>query len=348
MADSTVGKKNGCVFIGLRVAMWAGLGLAVLLVGLSIWQAWSSANESRQFPAPGQLYDVGGGVRLHLFCTGSGSPTILLESGLGAPGVMWGLVQPELAKNYRVCSYDRAGLGWSDAPGEPRTAQNIVNELHTLLTAANIKGSYILVGHSFGGYMVRVYAKEYPTEVAGMVLVGAGHEDFNRLMPPGCEAIAQSNTDFGQLAQPLTTLGIMRLAGNLGLLAPLTGDMLRGVPADLQSELSALTFYNPQYWKTYVAEMTSLPESEAEVRDSGELGSLPLIVVSGSPDVSRVPASCNANSVVALSRELQNALARLSTNSEQILCDTCGHYIPLTDPQLVVEAVGRAISAKKP
>lgn len=252
---------------------------------------------------------------------------------------MWGRVQPELAKSYRVCSYDRAGLGWSDPSPEPRTVQNIVDELHALLHQVNINGPYVLVGHSFGGYTVRVYAKEYPDEVAGIVLVGAGHEDFARQMPAGCKAITQSNITFGQLAQYLTKLGIIRLAGNLGLLTSLTGDMLQGVPKNLQSELLAQTLYKPGYWKTYVAEMSSLPESEAEVRASGNLGNLPLVVVSGNPDVSRVPKGCQASSVVALSKELQNSLVNLSSHSEHIICDTCGHYIPLTDPQLVVNAV---------
>ena len=121
--------------------------------------------------------------------------------------------------------------------------------------------------------------------------------------------------------------------------------MFTGVPSDLQSELLAQTLYKPQYWQTYVAEMTSLPESEAEVRSSGNLGNLPLVVVSGSPDVSRVPPGCQASSVVALSKELQVELTQLSSHSEHIVCDTCGHYIPLTDPQLVVEAVNKLLAS---
>jgi len=342
MADTSVIKRKSCLGMGLRILASVGIGVVILGIGLAIWQAASSSTESHQYALPGKLYDVGG-IQLHLYCTGTGSPTIILESGLGGPAIMWGRVQPELAKSYRVCSYDRAGLGWSDPSPDPRTIQNIVNELHSLLTEARINGPYLLVGHSFGGYSVRVYAKEYPAEVMGVVLVGAGHEDFARRMPSGCEAIAQTNISFGQLAQPLTQLGIVRLAGDLGLLTSLTGDMFNGVPSDLQSELLAQTLYKPQYWQTYVAEMTSLPESEAEVRSSGNLDNLPLVVVSGNPDVSRVPPSCQASSVVALSKELQVELANLSSRSEHIVCDTCGHYIPLTDPQLVVEAVNKLL-----
>jgi pimeloyl-ACP methyl ester carboxylesterase len=303
--DASTGKKRkSCLFLGLRLLSWIGIGLVVFVVCLVIWQAWSSSNESRQYPLPGQLYDIAG-IHLHLYCTGSGSPAIILESGLGGPVVLWGRVQPEFAKNYRVCSYDRAGLGWSDSSPKPRTIQNIVDELHSLLSAAKIDEPYVLVGHSFGGYSVRVYAKKYPAKVLGLVLVGAGHDDFNTRISAGCKAITQSNISFGKLAQSLTPLGIIRLAGDLGLLSPVTGDMLKGVSADMQSELLALTLYKSEYWSTYAAETTSLPQSEAEVRSSGDLGNLPLVVVSGNPDVSRVPPGCDASSVVALSKELQ-------------------------------------------
>jgi pimeloyl-ACP methyl ester carboxylesterase len=344
MADFINKHRKSCLFTGLRILAYFGIGLIVLGIGLTIWQSWSSSNESLRFKPPGQFYDLGE-FRLHLYCTGSGSPALILEGGLGSPGEMWARVQPELAKNHQVCSYDRAGLGWSDASPEPRTVQNIVDELDSLLSRSKISGPYVLVGHSFGGYIVRVYAKKYPAEVAGIVLVGAGHEDFARRMPSGCEAIAQSNISFGQLAQTLSQFGIIRMAGDLGLLSPLTGDMLKGVPPELQLELSALTFYKPQFWKTYVAEMSSLPESEAQVRSTGTLGDLPLVVLSGNPDVSRVPKGCQAASVVALSKELQVELANLSSHSEHIVCEQCGHYIPLSDPQLVVDAVGRLIEA---
>lgn len=177
----------------------------------------------------------------------------------------------------------------------------------------------------------------------GMILVGAGHEDFYRRIPPGCEALTQANIPFGKLAYPLTQLGITRLAGNVGLLEPIIGEMLNQAPSGLRAELLSQTLYQPRYWKTYVAEMTSIPESETEVRSTGNLGKLPLVVVSGNPDVGRVPASCRARDGIALSKELQIALVHLSSRGEQIVYDTCGHYIPLTDPQLVLDAVNQLL-----
>src|SRR5215467_7402356 len=128
------------------------------------------------FPPPGKLIDVGG-WRLHLNCTGerkTTAPTVILESGVGDFSVEWSLVQPEVAKFARVCSYDRAGDGWSDMGPHPRTFRQIVYELHTLLEKGGVHSPLILVGHSYGGWLVRVYQATYPKEVAAMVLVEAG------------------------------------------------------------------------------------------------------------------------------------------------------------------------------
>ncbi len=118
-----------------------------------------------------------GGYRLYLQCIGAGSPTVVLEAGLGSPSEVWGLVQPGVARFTRVCAYDRAGVGGSDAGPRPRTSGTIVAALHTLLRRAGVGGPYVLVGHSIGGFHARLYAHRYPREVAGMVLVDASHPD---------------------------------------------------------------------------------------------------------------------------------------------------------------------------
>ena len=130
----------------------------------------AEAADAKAYPPPGQMVDVGG-YRLHINCTGSGSPTVVIESGWGDSSASWGWVQPEVAKTTRICTYDRAGMGWSEASPEPRTAREFAKELHTLLAKANEPGPYVLVGHSMGGYTVRVYAHDYPEEVAGLVLI---------------------------------------------------------------------------------------------------------------------------------------------------------------------------------
>jgi hypothetical protein len=131
------------------------------------------------FPPPGRLVDIGG-WRLHVNCTGEsspGQPTVILEAGLGDFSVEWSLVQPRVARFARVCSYDRGGDGWSDLGPDPRTLHQIAGEWRTLLQKAEVSPPYVLVGHSYGGWLVRLYSYSYPGEVSGMVLVDAGEEE---------------------------------------------------------------------------------------------------------------------------------------------------------------------------
>ncbi len=137
-------------------------------------------HDGRGSAALDALVDVGGGRKLHINCTGtslSGIPTVVLESGAGNDSSVWNRVQPEVSKFTRVCSYDRAGLGTSDPVPAPRTIVAVTEDLHTLLLNSKVNGPYILVGHSLGGILVRLYASYYPAEVAGMVLVDSSHED---------------------------------------------------------------------------------------------------------------------------------------------------------------------------
>jgi pimeloyl-ACP methyl ester carboxylesterase len=137
-------------------------------------------DEARGSASFDRLVNVGGGRRLHINCSGmnfEGSPTVLLESGAGNDSSVWNRVQAEVAKFTRVCSYDRAGLGSSDPVSAPRTIVAVTEDLHTLLANAKVFGPYVLVGHSLGGILVRLYASYYPAQVVGMVLVDSAHED---------------------------------------------------------------------------------------------------------------------------------------------------------------------------
>jgi pimeloyl-ACP methyl ester carboxylesterase len=150
------------------VATLAGIG--------AMYQAQAAARAAKDNPPPGKLVDVGG-HRLHITCMGEGSPTVVLEAGLSCTSLDWSHVLPAIAQFTRVCAYDRAGCGWSDPGPWPRTGQTIVNELHTLLDEGGVTGPLVLVGHSYGGLLVRLYASYYPDAVAGLVLVDAAHED---------------------------------------------------------------------------------------------------------------------------------------------------------------------------
>jgi len=148
--------------------------LALLLAVGTVYQAIGTWQDRQRFPAPGRLVRVNG-RRMHIHVTGEGTPTVVFESGMGASSLSWTLVQPRVAQFTRAVSYDRAGHGWSDPARERRTAQQIAQELHVLLDAAGIPGPYVLVGHSFGGYVNRAFAHLYRNEFVGMVLVDSVH-----------------------------------------------------------------------------------------------------------------------------------------------------------------------------
>jgi pimeloyl-ACP methyl ester carboxylesterase len=156
-----------------RARQWLLYPVLAVLALASIGGGYETAAEAADaaaFPMPGQLIDVGG-HRLHLHCTGSGSPTVVLEPGGGEMSSNLGWITPEVARDTRVCVYDRAGRGWSEPAGTPQDGARIAADLRTLLHRADVPGPYVLAGHSFGGLYVLTFAARYPDEVAGMVLV---------------------------------------------------------------------------------------------------------------------------------------------------------------------------------
>ena len=250
---------------GRGCMIWLGGSLAVLLVLLlagAIYETVAEAADAQAYPPPGQLVDVGG-HRLQINCTGEGSPTVVIEAGLGDWSTGWGYVQPEVAKTTRVCTYDRAGWGWSDPGPEPRDAAQIAKELHTLLQKANIPGPYVIVGHSLGGLPVRVFTHDYPAEVAGVVLV--------ELMFPGQTGYATPSivTSSSPL---LARFGLVRL-----LVKPL--GLINYVPPSEKAYVSL--FVRPKSAQALVDEIQEIPDSMVQAGAVSSFGDLPLIVLTG-------------------------------------------------------------------
>jgi pimeloyl-ACP methyl ester carboxylesterase len=167
--------------------IWRLLLAGIMILGIAAitgaaYEFVSDRKDSRRFPQEGRSVNVGG-FWLNIHCTGEGSPAVILESGLGIPAMGWDLVQPDVEKFTQVCSYDRAGYGWSDPGPLPRTSEQIAKELHALLQNAGVQPPYVMVGHSFGGVNVRVYNGLYGSEVAGMVLVDSSQEDEHPQLP---------------------------------------------------------------------------------------------------------------------------------------------------------------------
>lgn len=263
-----------------RSRMWAWLkrgllGLLILIVALSvagaIYQIIATGIDQSNYAAPGQRVDVGG-YRLHLYCTGinaAGNSTVILEQGLGGISSAWALIQPEVAKATRVCSYDRAGMGWSDLSPEPRDAQHIAAELHTLLQNAKIDGPYVLVGWSFGGLYARQYAGQYPDEVAGMILLDSSHPDQWTSTPEG-QALFESSSRIYSVSPALARLGVMRVMGRL--------QPTLSLPM-LYSGAMKASFAATKDWDAQSAEFLASPATTVQVNESGSLGNIPLFVL---------------------------------------------------------------------
>lgn len=305
---------------GRKKLIWLGGIFAVLLIFIlvgAVLESLAEAADARANPPPGQLVDIGG-YRLHINCTGTGSPTVVIESGWGESSATWGWVQPEVERTTRVCTYDRAGMGWSDPSPYPRTARQFAKELHTLLEKANEPGPYVLVAHSLGGYTVRVYAHDYPDEVSGLVLI-----DVQDL--PAADAALKPAPKPGRSSLPalLARVGLTRLlAGPLGAIQNLP-------PAEKQAyRASAAT---PRYAQTFLDEGRGMSEGGAQARDVTTLGALPIIVLSRGKDQE------------AKHTAAQTALLELSTNSQQFFAEQSGHNIMIDQPEASVAAIARMV-----
>lgn len=317
----------------------AGLLLNGLLYGLS-FQAIASAVDAAHYAAPGKLVDIGG-YKLHINFTGTGSPTVILDAGLGGTSLDWSKVQPALTRFTRVCSYDRAGYGWSEsASGAPRTSQQIVTELHLLLTHAQIDGPYVLVGHSFGGLNMRMYAYRYPADVVGMVLLDATSEhqfaSFGThpayFAPQAVNTVAQQLQLFSIAAH----FRVGRMALHSGLF-PL--EDFAAYPDAVKPILLAHASQT-RYYSTQHDEYATLRESAAQVRAARlarpSYGTLPLIVLSKDEAQDQV---AEGQQLAATWDALQQDMASLSSNSQHSVAQHSGHYIHLDRPDLVITAI---------
>ncbi len=297
------------------------LTFTVLVVGF-LYENISETRERRFHPMPGQLVDIGG-YKMHIDCTGQGSPTVILDAGLGDSFLSWQKVQPEIAKFTRVCSYDRAGLGYSDSSPRPRTTRVFVDELHRLLQHAAIVGPLILVGHSMGGFDIRLYASLYRSEVAGMVLVDSSHPEQQNRLPPAINDLDATWLREQQLFESTMPFGIPRLLGFCG-----NDDAIRAVDCNFHSARES------------VAELKAISESAAQTAATGSLGDIPLIVLSHDPDTPQPDLpEVLVEPTNDVWQQMQIELAHLSTRGKQVIAKNSGHYIQLDRPDIVIEAV---------
>jgi len=305
--------------------------------------------------APGKLVDVGG-WKLHLNCIGTRtpqSPLVILEPGIGDFSVEWSLVQPDVAKVARVCSYDRAGDGWSEMGPHPRTFKQIVYELHTLLERADEKPPYLMVGQSYGGWLVRTYRTTYPAEVAGIVLVDAGEDDPERIMPDG--SIGRASTlAKGAPIPAINTSGPLRIEEiPANALAAMRRGIASMVPHANDPPRDQLT-EDAKTMRTWAlgqighivagvnpVEVEEIALLRKERTDNPHVyGDMPLIVITRG-----VPESDSTEAREEERRAAHKAMASASRQGRWLIAERSGHHVQIEQPDLVTNAIADALKA---
>jgi pimeloyl-ACP methyl ester carboxylesterase len=325
------------VIVPLAMAALAGLG--------AVYQALGARADRRRFPPPGRMVTVGA-HQLHVMEAGVGSPTVLFEAALGASAISWCRVQPEIAKLTRTFAYDRTGMGFSEAGPLPRTAERIAEELHALLSAARVPGPYILVGHSYGGMVARLYAHQHPQEVEGMVLLDPAHPQEWLKRTREQRRKLWAGAMLARRGAWIARLGIARLTAVLAqrgarrsakvVAATVSGGILAGrsermiapidrVLPELRPALAAI-WTQPKFYWSLASQIEHMTQSAQQVAETKLPAELPLVVLS-------------ADSLPAHEVEQHRSVAAASARGQHQVVKDSGHWIQLDQPQAVVAAI---------
>lgn len=310
-----------------RVAFGLFTAVALLLLVGFVYELLAQRYAERQYDPLGQRVDVGG-RSVHVHCVGSGDPTVVVEAGSGSWSLDWLQAQALLAEEHRVCTYDRAGYGWSDPAPDPPTAERITTDLRRALDAAGVDEPFVLMGHSLGGLYARAYALVYPQDVVGLVLVDSRHEDVNAMLPEALvEQERQMRRVYG-LAQVLARFGIVRALGPALLPSP-------GLPEE-QAEVFWAQATRPRFFGTVQAEIDAIGQVEQRVR--GATYEVPVVVVRhGAPGM--FGAHPDAKEAEEAWRRSQEDLLTSSEDAVLLVAEESGHNIHLEQPEVLLEAV---------
>lgn len=302
--------------MNIRLLITGALALGLYLMAFSGLNAAPLSDE--KFPAPGKYIDVDK-RRMHLYCTGQGTPTVILDAGLGGTSLEWVRVQPAVARFSRVCSYDRSGYGWSESIPGPRTSTIIVKELEQLLRLSEEPGPYILVGHSFAGLNVRLFASRYPERIAGLVLVDPTHEEqFERLTRE-------------ELKRPLVP------ARNRQFVISNHWQIPDSLPTETRVTAQVLALM-PDSISSLYSELQNLQLSAEQVRRSAQkLPNVPLTVIAH--DSWSRAKSPKAKRMAMTWLQLQRELAERMPYGQLIIARNSGHHVHLEQPEVVIGAI---------
>ncbi|MCA9913596.1 MAG: alpha/beta hydrolase [Anaerolineae bacterium] len=331
-------KSTGCL---VRIGQIAVIIIVLVVLSLfasAFYQQSAAARDREAYVSSDNLVTVDG-IEMHIRCEGTGSPTVVFESGAGTPYLNWWEIQEAISQNVRTCVYDRQNIGWSAYTGEMPTPNAVARTLHTLLENAGETAPYVLVGHSLGGVYVREYATLYPDDVVGMVLIDSSHEQQQTRLP-------QAYTTWAAGAQE-PTLNVCRILAPTGILRILNmGAQSTLFAEDTPVYEEEIAIFNQSHFCAGVgADLAGIDNLNASTAPA-TLGDLPLVVLTAdakqadNPDA--FPAEFSLEMLQQADRvwlELQEELAGLSTNSDWIVVEDAAHYIHLDQPQVVITAI---------
>jgi pimeloyl-ACP methyl ester carboxylesterase len=325
------------------------VAVAVILFAVGFfYQLIGAHSDRRRFAAPGRSIEIGDGRKLYLLEKGTGGPTVLFEAGIAATNLNWFHIQESIARFNHTVSYDRGGLGWSGPSNTARTPANCAAELHDLLQRAGIAPPYVLVGHSFGGLVMRRYAINYPDEVAAMVLVDPMRCEEWPPMDPDKQPFIDRGKRLSSYAVPIARFGLARLAvtsllcrsGRIsGQLAGAAGASGRHVLGRVTEEVGkmpraiwpivAAHWSRPGYYIGMRAHVTAVPDTVREMRDAEPIRDIPVLLLTPGQST---PLS-------------DHLLSRIGDNVRQVIAEDSAHWIHLDEPDLVIESIREMVAA---
>jgi pimeloyl-ACP methyl ester carboxylesterase len=324
-------------------------GLAGALVAVGFLYQWFGSRYDRlRYTRAGRWIDIGNGRRLYLLEKGSGEATVLFESGIAATNLNWFHIQEKVSRFATTASYDRSGLGWSSPCRTARTPSNIAVELHELLSGAGIKPPYILVGHSFGGLVMRKFALLYPEEVTSIILVDPMRCNEWPPLDPTKQAMLDRGSRLSSYAIPIAHLGLARLAVTSLLcrsgriaerLAGAAGDGGKHVLGRIKGEVGkmpqevwpivAAHWSRPDYYAGMRSHVMAVPDTVREMQDAEPICGVPVLVLT--------PAKSSPLS--------DDCIRRIGDNVQQLIASESAHWIHLDEPQLVIDSIHEMVTA---
>jgi pimeloyl-ACP methyl ester carboxylesterase len=325
------------------------VALAVVLVAAGfLYQVIGSHRDRRRFSPPGRCIEIGSGHRLYMLEKGVGGPTVLFEAGIAATNLNWFHIQETVARFTHTVSYDRGGLGWSGPTSAARTPGNCASELHDMLRSAGIKPPYILVGHSFGGLVMRRYALTYPEDVTGLVLVDPMRCEEWPPLDPGKQSQIDRGKRLSNYAVPIARFGLARLAvtsllcrsGRIsGQLAGAAGKGGRHVLGRVTEEVGkmpreiwpivAAHWSRPSYYVGMRNHVKAVPDTVREMQDAEPIHDIPVLLLTPGKSTP-LSAAC---------------LQRIGDNVQQVIAQESAHWIHLDEPDLVIDSIREMVFA---